>query len=96
MNEANQNPDSQEFARSVLHNLAGLTAEVYEVKLLLVEVLATVRNTPAEKLVDHYEPLVIEETERLYREFLQRAKIPPGPNDAPIHPFPDRGASPPE
>ena len=92
MSEPNT-PDSQEFARTVLHNLAGLTAEVYELRLLLAETLSKVSGTPSDELVEHYRPLIMEHTDRLYHEYLAKAKIPPGPDDLPPGPRPSPGAN---
>jgi len=78
-----EKPDAEEFARTVLHTLAALSAEVKELKLLLCDALAQIKHLPAEQIRSHYNQMVLEETDRLYFQYLDAAKIPPAPRDGP-------------
>ena len=89
-------PDLNEYARTVLHTLAALSAEVYELKCLQAEVLAKLTSLPVEQIRHHYKDMVAKHTARLYEGYLEDTKIPPFPPDPPEFRFPGREVNPPE
>jgi hypothetical protein len=80
-------PDANEFARTVLFNLAALTAEVHELKCLLADAVAEIKRLPVEQVRNQYSERAAEHADELYRQYLEDAKIPvpedpdPGPEE---------------
>lgn len=74
-------PDANEFARTVLYNLAALSAEVEELKLLQCDTLAQLTSRPAEEFRTRYQSAVETRTAHLYHTFCESAKLMPPPSD---------------
>ena len=72
-------PDPQAFARSVLWHLAGLRADVYETKLLVVEALAHVSSGEAKKIQKKWKKQRDKMEKNLYQQALQAAQLEADP-----------------
>ena len=68
-------PDPQEFAKSVLWHLAGTRAELYQTRLLVVEVLAWLKHEPATEIQQRWQQETDAMQLRHYRESLHQAGI---------------------
>lgn len=89
-----ENPNAEEFARTVLKNLAALRAEVREVKLLLADALHDLRHLPTDQIRHHYDESVQAETNRLYKESLKGTNLQKPRRSPASLPFRGRGANP--
>jgi len=68
------------FARHVLWHLAGLRADVYETKLMVVELLARERGVPAVTIQAQYAEESGEKMRRLYRQAMREAGLGDSPD----------------
>jgi hypothetical protein len=70
-----ETPEEKAFARSVLWDLAGLRADVYETQLMVVEILAAQKNIPAVTIQAKWAEESGEMRRRLYRTALRAAGL---------------------
>ena len=69
------NPNPEEFAKSILWQLASVQADVYETQLLVVEILAKLTGIPAKEIQQKWKAETEASRERHYREALKRAGL---------------------
>lgn len=72
--------DLGEFVRQVLYHLSALGAEAKALRAMQAETIAHLKGIPVQQVQDHYREFVSAETDRLYRDSCDAAKIPP-PDD---------------
>jgi hypothetical protein len=68
-------PNAEEFARSLLWQMAGLRADVYETMLHAITIRAWLSHEPAVKIQKQYRKRTLTMQRRIYRESLKRARI---------------------